>query len=95
MSAPPTGSWTVGEDGRKIFSTHGIAERIVAAVPLDLGEGETERLERARLIAAAPDLLEALEAFLAEHESDGCEGEAHHCGRCVMGRAAIAKAGGQ
>lgn len=49
-------------------------------------------LANLRLIAAAPDPLEALEAFLAEHESDGCEGEAHHCGRCVMGRAAIAEA---
>ena len=51
----------------------------------------------ARLIAAAPELLEALEAFVREHD---CEASAFEddslceCKLCIPARAAIAKARG-
>lgn len=45
----------------------------------------------ARLIAAAPELLEALENLLKVHEGEG--GTQHHAGD--MARAAIAKAKGE
>jgi len=49
-----------------------------------------EAMANARLIAAAPDLLEALEAVVAWLEQGDHEGELH-----TMATAAIAKAKGQ
>jgi len=52
--------------------------------------GAVTRKGDARLIAAAPELLEALENLLKVHEGEG--GTQHHAGN--MARAAIAKARG-
>ena len=48
----------------------------------------------ARLVAAAPELLEALEAALLRCEDCGTSGDAH-CPACESARAAIAKAEGR
>ena len=52
---------------------------------------DVSELKNARLIAAAPDLLEALENLLKVHEGEG--GTQYHAGD--MARAAIAKAKGE
>jgi len=58
---------------------------------------EHDDFDNARLIAAAPELLEALEAFVREHD---CEASAFEddslceCKLCIPARAAIAKARG-
>ena len=51
------------------------------------GDNDPEWMPNARLIAAAPDLLEALEGAV-------CDGFCYHM-RCDRGRAAIAKAKGE
>jgi hypothetical protein len=53
--------------------------------------GESYEEKNARLIAAAPELLETLENLLKVHEGEG--GTQHHAGD--MARAAIAKAKGE
>ena len=53
--------------------------------------GESYEEKNAHLIAAAPELLEALENLLKVHEGEG--GTQHHAGD--IARAAIAKAKGE
>jgi hypothetical protein len=61
--------------------------------PID-AEAVATLVPDASLIAAAPDLLRSLIDIVAAHEADGCE-QAHHCERCTVARAAIAKARGE
>lgn len=76
------------------------------AVIVSLGAAKTELEANARLIAAAPDLLEALKAMLesdgSNHESDESLRERHAAGYwptfipiLLRARAAIAKAEGR
>jgi hypothetical protein len=101
MSAP--GPWHWGEDGRSVFAAvNGVDRRIASVVTLrefhtDDVRGPTEaehaaRLANARLIAAAPDLLEACTEVLAAHNG----GDGRSIGQVVgIVRAAIAKAVGK
>ena len=74
--------WTIGESETRIPIKSG--RRTVAYVQLAPGDGDV-----ANLVAAAPDLLEALHGLL-----DSCIGQ-YACGRAgAAARAAIAKAEG-
>jgi len=82
MSGHTPGPWTLHEDE----SIRDINYNIIADV-LDSTEAD------ARLMAAAPDLLEALKAYRRPaqwNHSEGC-----FCETCEMVRAAIAKAEGR
>jgi len=70
----------------------GYCGELLAANGTTLAEFVTEPSEaNARLIAAAPDLLEALETWLEQYSSE----EYEDCPEVVQTRAAIAKATGQ
>lgn len=57
---------------------------------------DDEANANAQLIAAAPELLEAIQRMVAEYEEMGCNCEDVHNSECALGmaRAAIAKATG-
>ena len=75
-------TWSlIGQGGYGILSCDGEGNS-----PQGIGD-----YDNARLIAAAPDLLEALQNLLAVHEGEG--GTRYHAGD--IARAAIAKATGQ
>lgn len=57
------------------------------------GEDETQLWEERRLVAAAPDLLAALEALLADALALGLA-DSHLSGSAIEARAAITKAKG-
>lgn len=60
----------------------------------DIKTSDEEAVATARLIAAAPELLEALENFLADHAIFKSE-QPCPCNLCRMGKPAIAKALGK
>lgn len=68
--------------------SHGFKVRYEIA--RDVGGHRGDEYANARLIAAAPDLLEAIQALLRKVEC----GTALHCDLCDAARAAIAKATG-
>jgi hypothetical protein len=63
----------------------------VAVIP---GYGVGDRFENARLIAAAPDLLDALQAIVKSLADQDDEGMIEHAQQMINARAAIAKATG-
>lgn len=63
MSTHTPAPWTV--DNRAIYGTRGLIKPFIASVEDDHNDSETGA--NARLIAAAPDLLEALIALHACH----------------------------
>ena len=92
------GPWLI--EGRTIYSLmhHGwnrgvevLKNRFWASCYHDRSVTDEEAEANARLIAAAPELLEALQMFLDDYESS--EGDAQSCAR--VARAAIAKATGE
>lgn len=92
MSTPKhtPGPWTVEDRTERlaIFPTVGDAE--IASITWEDDEDEDVALADAHLIAAAPDLLEALKAFVAA-PLDGAE----RADAFYAARAAIAKAEGR
>ncbi len=90
MSKHTPGPWTVfdaaKEDGISDF--YGIDAPNGDAVVLYDREGGIESEADARLIAAAPDLLEALQQLVACHDEPTCPG-------LDLARAAISKATGE
>lgn len=100
------GPWYVTDFSDQFDKAYGISTK-----PGDLGTGDVcpagddngvcaiQNLDDARLIAAAPDLLEALQAILDSHSEpiEGSDGYNVTChGReCKIAREAIAKATGE
>ena len=80
------GPWTTANNA--IYGSSGLIKPLVAF--LDDRFADDEAANNARLIAAAPDLLIALEACL--HRLD--EHDDQSAPECLMARAAIAKATG-
>lgn len=67
----------------------------IAAIDGTMGILRQDAIANARLIASAPELLQALETLLAEHIGYAGDGsEDHECCVCKMARAAIRKARG-
>lgn len=64
MSRHTPAPWTI--DNRAIYGTNGMLKPFIASVEDDHGDGETAA--NARLIAAAPDLLDACRCALADLE---------------------------
>jgi hypothetical protein len=87
------GTWRIENETDIIAQRHGVMELIATAYDLDDGTLEMKKDDEvrgnARLIAAAPDLLAALEDLL-----DAVERHAVQTGDCNMARAAIARATG-
>jgi len=94
MSDHTPGSWSRVANSIKSRKADCVVVRLPACTDC-AGDETPEQLERwdadARLIAAAPELLEALENLLKVHEGEG--GTQYHAGD--MARAAIAKAKGE
>lgn len=70
-------------------------EPLFVCTPTDWIVTADERLPNARLIAAAPDLLEALQDVLAWIDEIGAEAKRRDTERLAPARAAIAKAEGR
>ena len=95
--------WNVEGQGRDEFAIVDDNDVIVATVPWEIETGvdptDTAEYRRATLLAAAPDLLAALEAILDDVEGYGLahpEGGRFECDHNDIARAAIARAkGGQ
>ena len=87
MNNHTQGPWTIGDDCC-VYGNHGIIRPFVAQIADDYNDGETQA--NARLIAAAPDLLEAADDALADLE--GYEFAAETIRKL---QAAIAKATGE
>ena len=92
MSKHTPGPWIIYEfvDGYEIRAPEAECYVATASDP-EAVWGAIGREEDARLIAAAPELLEALENLLKVHEGEG--GTQHNA--ADMARAAIAKAKGE
>lgn len=98
MTRHANGPWTDsgsatfmgGVSYRNVVSDTGSHFVTVAVVP---GYDDPQGEANARLIAAAPELLEALEWLVSDLQSDGCE--EHIPMSIYSARAAIAKARGE
>lgn len=89
MSHTP-GPWRVfrGRTNKSVPRQIRAGDFLVATVEGDFGSGDTEEdAANAALIAAAPELLAALEAYVAK-----CGSAATSCVVCAPFKAAIAKA---
>ena len=85
MSEHTPGPWSESPDGSTIYGVDGVPVARIAAA----GRPGDARSANARLIAAAPDMLEALELFQAARTSQ----ELHAA--LALARPAIAKARGE
>lgn len=87
------GPWKMRRSGR--ISVAGFDICAIAALPVPGGFSlNGEAFANAALIAAAPDLLEALRALRERHQIDDPH-HAHLCDFCKQADAAIAKAEGR
>src|SRR5690606_23383477 len=99
MGTHTPGPWELGEDGvwlGSVYSEDGLRIALVYGEwDIDEPRPREEGEANARLIAATPDLLAALQSFVAAVEDDGepMPGARWHA-ECVAARAAIAKAAG-
>lgn len=89
------GPWSIGYygdgDGIFIAGTYGGPDpTYICSVRPDLRSSQSE--SNANLIAAAPDLLEALQLIISYHDDGNCE---LHSEDVAMARAAISKALGE
>ena len=95
MSKHTPGPWGMPDSGQgrisKVGANGGWDGLIATADCGDYARSRSDGLANARLIAAAPDLLEALKDMLDGHE-DACTGYGE--GAADKARAAIAKATG-
>ena len=88
MTAKHTpGPWHLGKEGYYFQSVRDQNEHITADVNITRSDGEGGA--NARLIAAAPDLLAALESMIAKIDADKLPIS------CSIARAAIARARGE
>ena len=97
MSGHTPGPWTdkaIDESQWGVYDSRGwsVAQAHQIKV-LSADIKQAERTANARLIAAAPDLLAALERLVRQHGSDGIEYSGDH--PVAVARAAIAKATGE
>ena len=76
--------------GRKALEIRGAGDELIATLP-----GCDRDAANAHLIAAAPDLLEALKAIVKSLADQDDEGLIEHAQQMVDARAAIAKATGE
>ena len=90
------GPWFLTPEGYGVYKGDSYGDRgdMVCTLP-GYGSDASTRIANARLIAAAPELLSALEDFCRECDGylDGNDGSPW--GTLLKGRAAIAKATGQ
>lgn len=90
------GPWEVDENDLMIFSAGGNGKRIADTMPHDEDDmPDDEWRANAVLIAAAPELLAALEAMLAAGSAYGCDFTQNNPRIAMQARAAIAKAKGE
>lgn len=84
------GKWEWAIDDKDIYiGPVGCADYRNAFASVDYDDVDHEEAQaNANLIAAAPDLLEALEGYVSDCTNDECE-------RCISARAALARATGK
>ena len=104
MSAHTPGPWYVDPQGWNASHSFYIRGSDKNGEQLSWGKGAVARLPRstvmpseanARLIAAAPDLLAALQAIIKSLSDHDDKGMIEHAQQMINARAAIAKAEGQ
>lgn len=86
------GPWAVKANGRRGVAFNAQTFSVVDSRRVPLAGTVVDEAD-ARLIAAAPELLEALEAAVPRICSDACAKT--HARECVNARAALAKARGE
>jgi hypothetical protein len=91
-AAPVSGQHTPGPCKQNIRPDQSMEIQAAAGFPIAVMTMAAHRQANARLIADAPDLLEALKAIAAECERQGETDYTYEIGRTA--RAAIAQAGG-
>lgn len=88
------GPWRIGDAGKTVFwpvTDEPSPIAITNLIPPTPRAGIDERKANARLIAAAPELLEALESIVAAYSNIG-SGAIDSAAVIALARAAIAKA---
>ena len=91
MKTHTNGPWTIGDDCC-VYGNHGMIRPFVAQIADDYNDGETQA--NARLIAAAPDMLAALEMVDRIWRHDQTANISPNSPLAIV-RAAIAKATGE
>jgi hypothetical protein len=89
------GPWEIGDYDEELQAVRiraGGFVPLTPAVALAAGLDKPRAYSNARLIAAAPELLEALQGLLDCHRCPGLHAVAGHCPWCDAARAAIAQA---
>lgn len=92
MSKHTPGPWILTSMGWSVYSDPAASFRHVATVAHNKATRTLESAANGRLIAAAPDLLEALKQFVNALDGHDCPTPQPIVCRFCMGRLAIAKA---
>lgn len=94
MSKHTPGPWIIAEHGTKLTATHPLRKHQYDIVTVHYAFERGQHEANAKLIAAAPDMAEALRGMVTLHEQrELVRGTSYDDVRVEVARAALAKAG--